>query len=88
MRLYFSTVWCFFVFCCGRAPRPHRLHARFQLSLVQHSRKDVAQVGAQFLDAPLTVAGILRVHQTFLLELLNDLANLRQAAIEEEETFV
>jgi hypothetical protein len=61
-----------------------RFHARLQLSLVQHSRKDVAQVGAQLFDAPLTVAGIRLMHHSILPELLNNFAHLLQVPVQQK----
>jgi hypothetical protein len=48
----------------------------------------MAQVGAQVLDAPLTVAGILRMHYALLPELLNDLADLLQASVQKKQAFI
>jgi hypothetical protein len=63
---------------------PYRLHARLQLPLVQQAGQDVAQVSTQLLDAPLAVAGILRMYYTFLPELLKNLADLLQASVQEK----
>ncbi len=59
-----------------------RADARLQLSPVEHPGKDVAQIGAQVLDATLAVAGIRLMHHAFLPKLLKNLAHLLQASVQ------
>jgi hypothetical protein len=65
-----------------------RADARLQFPLVEHPGKDVTQVGAQVLDAPLAVAGIRRMNYAILPKLLNDVAHLLQASVQQKQAFI
>jgi hypothetical protein len=64
------------------------LHARLQLSLVQQASKDVAQVGAEILDATLAISRKHGVDYFILAELFNNLAHLLKASIQQKKLFI